>query len=222
MTRLPAPSPDTLSAADLSIVESMRAREGAYGAATAGDWHIYSDALLNCPPLAELVLAFRDFNHRELAPYHRNLVIMVIAAEFDSGFLFHGHMGDAIDSGVRPELIKALLDDTVEDELEGEELLLVRYIRQVLRRSVTDESFEQVRALVGPRQAILMTFQVGWIASGAMVMAAVDMPTYTAEQTLAQLDEIAAAIEEGRPVGDWLSTGADEYVADSADQQRGS
>jgi deoxyribodipyrimidine photo-lyase len=104
----------------------------------------YFGALLNSPPMCALAsqmgAMFRDVGNKPGSYSHadREFVDQVLAAEYKSNVVQNVHIIDAVKSGVRIEAVEALRARR-DDLLTEDELLLAKYIRQVIKGKVTDD-----------------------------------------------------------------------------------
>jgi hypothetical protein len=129
----------------------------------------YMGAMLNSPLFMDLiselgVVARTRGEHPDSYSHaDREWVDMVLCEELGAWGVYYGHIWDAVAVGVRPEAIKALRQGRDED-LTREELQLARYIRQVLRGTVTGDSYRAIERRLGRRGAVeytaLITFLI--------------------------------------------------------------
>lgn len=122
----------------------------------------YFAALLNSPLIAdhisELGVVYRTRGEAPGSYSHadREWIDMVLAVELGMDFICFAHLLDAVAQGVRPLAVRALLDGR-DDRLEPDELVLTQYVRQVVRGTVTPESFAAIRERFGVRGAVEFT-----------------------------------------------------------------
>jgi hypothetical protein len=122
----------------------------------------YFAALLNSPLIADhiselgVVYRTRGESPGSYAHADREWVDMVLAVELDMLFILFAHVLDAVAQGVRPQAVQALLDGR-DDRLEPDELVLTQYIRQVVRGTVTPESWAAIVQRFGVRGAVEFT-----------------------------------------------------------------
>jgi hypothetical protein len=159
----------------------------------------YYGAMLQAPVVAdhvsELGAYFRmrgevpgSFSHAQ-----REWADMVVGKELFPTILW-GHMLDAVASGVRPEAIKALVDERDED-LEPEELQLAEHIRQVIHGRVTAESYDAVEWLLGVRGAVEYTAWAAYLLLTVRLLGAYSPGGWSEIEGL--VDERLASILDG-------------------------
>jgi hypothetical protein len=130
--------------------------------------HRYYDALLNSPALAYLISeggkTFRAAGMRKGTYSHadREWIDQVLAVELHDNRIVGHHLLDAVAVGVRPQAVRALRQGR-DDDLTPDELELARYIRQVIRGTVTDESYRAIVDRFGVRGAVDFTAFVAWL-----------------------------------------------------------
>jgi alkylhydroperoxidase family enzyme len=159
----------------------------------------YYGALLNSPPmcatLAQLGTLVRTAGERSNTYSHadREFVDQVLSAEFNSTVVQEFHLPDAIAAGVRIEAIEALRagDD---DALTPEEQLLARYIRQVVRGDVQDETWNTMLERLGQRGLVEYTVFITFLQLIMRLMQALQ----TAAPSQAQIDEQIARLKADR------------------------
>jgi hypothetical protein len=158
----------------------------------------YFAALLNSPLLAdhisELGVVYRTRGEAPGSYTHadREWIDMVLAVELDMLFICFAHVLDAVAQGVRPLAVRALLDGR-DDQLEPEELVRTQYIRQVVRGTVTPESWAAIVNRLGMRGAVEFT---GFVAHLQMTIR-LQQAFGIQDVTRAQLDELLQRIIDG-------------------------
>jgi hypothetical protein len=118
---------------------------------------------------------------------------MVLAVELDMLFICFAHVLDAVAQGVRPEAVRALLDGR-DDRLSPDELVLAQYIRQVVRGTVTPESWAAVVERFGVRGAVEFTGFVTHLQMTIRLQQAFGIEDVSREQ----LDELVQRIVDGK------------------------
>jgi hypothetical protein len=203
MSRLPAQPhredvpPEDHEAYD-AVVRRLRSMLGAGEGSpdeffSCGD---YYGALLNSPPmcatLTQLGTLVRTAGERSNTYSHadREFVDQVLSAELKTTVVQEFHLPDAIAAGVRIEAIEALRvgDDSA---LTEDELLLARYIRQVVRGDVQDETWNTMLARLGTRGLVEYTVFITFLQLIMRLMQALQ----TAAPTEAQIDEQIARLK---------------------------
>jgi hypothetical protein len=158
----------------------------------------YFAALLNSPLIAdhisELGVVYRTRGESPGSYTHadREWIDMVLAVELGMDFICFAHVLDAVAQGVRPQAVRALLDGR-DDRLERDELLLTQYIRQVVRGTVTPESWAGIVEHLGVRGAVEFTCFVTHLQMTIRLQQAFGI----ADVTRAQLDELVQRIIDG-------------------------
>jgi hypothetical protein len=130
----------------------------------------YASALLNTPLVFDhlrqigVILRVRGDAAEGYSHADREWAVMVLSEELRNWSLgfYYGHMLDAVAVGVRPEAIRALRAGR-DEELSRDELELATYVRQVVRGTVTQASYDRVEARLGKRGAIEYTAFVGFL-----------------------------------------------------------
>jgi hypothetical protein len=136
--------------------------------AASGRVQPYMGAMLNSPLIMDLiselgvVLRTRGEQGNSYEHKDREWVDMVLGEELQAWGVYYGHMLDAAAVGVRPEALQALREGRDED-LTRDELQLARYIRQVVRGTVTPESYLAIEERFGRRGAVEFTAFVGFL-----------------------------------------------------------
>jgi hypothetical protein len=158
----------------------------------------YFAALLNSPLIAdhisELGVVYRTRGEAPGSYTHadREWIDMVLAIELGMDFICFAHLLDAVAQGVRPLAVRALLDGR-EDRLERGELVLTQYIRQVVRGTVTRESFAAIRERFGVRGAVEFT---GFVAHLQMTIR-LQQAFGVQDVPRAQLEELLQRVIDG-------------------------
>ncbi|HVY85580.1 MAG TPA: hypothetical protein VG943_10635 [Caulobacterales bacterium] len=179
----------------------------------------YFGALLNSPPMCALASQmgafFRDVGNRPGSYSHadREFVDQVLAAEFKSNVVQNVHIIDAVKSGVRIEAIEALRNKR-DDALNEDELLLAKYIRQVVRGKVTDAIYKRMEKRLGARGLVEYTGFIMWLTWIMRMMETFKTGTLTEE-------EVDALIAQARTLSaekDWQGGGGNWKPAMTAKQ----
>jgi alkylhydroperoxidase family enzyme len=122
----------------------------------------YFRALLNSPSFALNRARFssliRTAGNRDNSYSHhdRELVDQVLSRLLNSNHVLFMHVGDALSVGVRLEAIEAIRQGN-DQGLNSQELLMVRYIREVANGTVMDETFDAVERGLGTRGIVEYT-----------------------------------------------------------------
>ena len=103
------------------------------------------------------------------------------------------HIPDALAVGVRIEAIEALRSGR-EEELTDDERELAAYIRDVVKGTVSDESYAAMERRFGTRGAAEYTIFIGFLQMTIRLHQAFGVP----ELRDAEMDEMLRAFREGR------------------------
>jgi hypothetical protein len=120
----------------------------------------YFGALMASPPLcaiaSELGVFMRNAGNRPHTYTHaqREFVDQVLAVDMQTNIVQRTHIPSALSTGVRLDAIKALRSGHEED-LNAEEQLLARYIRQVMGGTVDDATSAAVERLMGSERGLV-------------------------------------------------------------------
>lgn len=176
MARLPQPP---LSAfedpEDLEGYRAVIARRMAIGMGAEGDSELeapdmgeYFGALLNSPRMCAIAARMGNFVRTagerpgSYAHWERELVDQVLCADWKTNVVLGLHIPDGVAAGVRLEAIEALRYGHEED-LNDDERLLVRYIRQVVSGAVDDATWDAMLARLGARGVVEYTGFILWL-----------------------------------------------------------
>jgi hypothetical protein len=158
----------------------------------------YFGALLTSPPLcgicAQMGTFVRTAGNRDNSYSHadREFVDQVLSADWKTNVVQDVHIPDAVGSGVRIEAIEALLHGH-EQDLNPDEALLARYIRQVVSGTVDDETYGQIEDRLGSRGLVEYTGFVLWLQWIIRMMQALGTHTISDEE----VDQIVAELKAG-------------------------
>jgi hypothetical protein len=161
----------------------------------------YYGALLNSPLLAdaisELALLCRSAGNREGSHSHadREWIDQVLSKDWGYYGVLGMHTADALGVGVRLEAIEALWDDREED-LNEDEQLLTRYIRQVHTGTVDDATFAQMEERLGRRGLVEYTMFICHLQRVLRLFQAFGVPSPTREQLREMIAEFRAGTRE--------------------------
>jgi hypothetical protein len=203
MTRMPPPPDRDSFSSDVDLAafdEVVKLRSKQFNAPPEGFvLKGYYGALLNSPPYAKAQLqaayALRSVGNREGSYSHadREWVDQVLSHELQTYKVLAMHTRDAVALGVRLEAIEALWEGREED-LTDRERLLERYIRQVARGRVDDETFFALREDLGLRGLVDYTAFIGHLLIVLRMHQALDAPgeLESREEVLALVKEIRA------------------------------
>jgi hypothetical protein len=128
----------------------------------------YFGAMVNSPRLCALAAGMGTFvrtaGERPGSYSHadREFVDQVLSVDFGTNVVQKLHVPDAVAAGVRLEAIEALRQDREED-LNEDERLLARFIRQVVGGDVDDETFAAIQARLGTRGVVEYAGFILWL-----------------------------------------------------------
>ncbi len=182
----------------------------------------YFGALLNSPPMCSLASQmggfFRNVGNASGSYSHadREFVDQVLADEFKSNVVQHVHIIDAVKSGVRIEAIEALRAGRIQD-LNDDEKLLDKYIRQVVNGTVDPETYGRIEIRMGGKRGLVeFTGFILWLQWIMRMMQALDTGTISDA-------EVDALVEEARTLStekDWAGGGGNWHPASQLTQQQ--
>ncbi len=128
----------------------------------------YFQVLLNTPPfaaaLAHLGTLIRATGDRPDTYSHidREYVDQVMSAQLRTNVVQAIHVPDAVSTGVRLDAIEALRAGN-DAALTQDELLVAKYIRDVVTGSVTDELFREMEERLSARGVVEYTIYIGFL-----------------------------------------------------------
>jgi hypothetical protein len=159
----------------------------------------YMGAMLNSPEImdhiSELGVLYRNAGERGDGYAHadREWIDMVLGQELECWGVFYAHMLDGVSNGLRTQALRALRSGR-DEELTPEELIKARHIRQVVRGTVTPESYAGIVELFGRRGAVEYTAFAGHLLMTIRLIQAFGaQDDFTAEM----VDELITHIENG-------------------------
>ena len=179
MARLPNVNRDELKPEDQQyfdeIVGSRGSVRGPYG------------ILLHSPQLAARVAHTGTFVRFEfdVPEALKELVIITTAREVTSQYEFSAHARLAREAGVSEETIQAIAKGTAPQGLSGDEEILVRYTKELVRdHKISDATFNAVRDRFGVQNTVNFTGLIGHYLLVGQILLAFDVelaPGMTAE-----------------------------------------
>lgn len=179
MARLPNVNRDELKPEDQQyfdeIVGSRGSVRGPYG------------ILLHSPQLAARVAHTGTFVRFEfdVPEALKELVIITTAREVTSQYEFSAHARLAREAGVSEETIQAVAKGTAPQGLSGDEEILVRYTKELVRdHKISDATFNAVRDRFGVQNTVNFTGLIGHYLLVGQILLAFDVelaPGMTAE-----------------------------------------
>ena len=179
MARLPNVNRDELKPEDQQyfdeIVGSRGSVRGPYG------------ILLHSPQLAARVAHTGTFVRFEfdVPEALKELVIITTAREVTSQYEFSAHARLAREAGVSEETIQAIAKGTAPQGLSGDEEILVRYTKELVKdHKISDATFNAVRDRFGVQDTVNFTGLIGHYLLVGQILLAFDVelaPGMTAE-----------------------------------------
>lgn len=136
-------------------------------------------AALHSPELAERWQALGEFLRYDtsLPPRLSELAILVTGRACRSPFEWHAHRTEAENAGVEPEIIEALLAQTIPSSLARDDALIVSYAVELNRHdSVSDATHAAVVDRFGERTVVELTALIGYYTMVAMTLNAHEIP----------------------------------------------
>lgn len=176
MPRLTQPSrtqfddPEDLEAFDAVIRRrsAMEMTTDGDGASDAPDLGEYWSGLINSPRLCAIAAQMGTFartaGERPGTYSHadREFVDQVLSADWKTNVIQALHIPDGVAAGVRLEAVEALHYGR-EEELNEDEQLLARYIRQLVSGTVDDATFASMQQRLGDRGLVEYSGFVLWL-----------------------------------------------------------
>jgi hypothetical protein len=163
----------------------------------------YFGALLNSPAMCQIVAQMGTFvrtaGNREGTYSHadREFVDQVLSADWKTNVVQGVHIADAIGVGVRLEAIEALRYHHEED-LNDDEQLLAKYIRQVVSGQVDDETHDAMERRLGTRGLVEYTGFILWLQWTMRMMQALGTEDPSDEEIDKVLDELRTGTDRGQ------------------------
>ncbi|HCP24392.1 MAG: carboxymuconolactone decarboxylase family protein [SAR202 cluster bacterium] len=170
MARLPAVTREQLKPEEHeyfdSIVGTRGSIRGPYG------------VLLHSPKLAARVADTGAFVRYEFGiPENlKEIVIITTAKEMQSQYEFSAHARLARNAGVSDETIKAIANGTAPEGLEGDEHLLVSYVKELLQtHKVSDATYKSIVDRFGQQDTLHLAVLIGHYMLVAQVLLTMDV-----------------------------------------------
>lgn len=127
------------------------------------------------PPFMEMVQAF--FASTTLDDRLREMVILRVAMHHGSDYEIFHHRRMALDSGVEPALLEALLRPQPCAGGDARDDAAIAYVDGLLQRGVPDAAADRaVRAALGPRGTVELALLIGFYRMVATYLAAIRLP----------------------------------------------
>ena len=103
----------------------------------------------------------------------KELAIILVAREWDSGIEWTGHAVAAARAGVSDAAIEGIRTGQAPDCLDGIQADIARFVQQMIReKDVSDQNFEAVRAALGDRGVVDLTMTVSYYTALALAQIA--------------------------------------------------
>jgi hypothetical protein len=158
----------------------------------------YFGALLTSPPMCAIAARMGTFvrtaGERDNTYSHadREFVDQVLSADWKTNVVQGIHIADAVREGVRIEAVEALRYGR-EEELNDDEKLLARYIRQVVSGTVDDETYAAIEKRLGARGLVEYTGFILWLQWIMRMMQTLGTETLSEDE----VDKIIRELKEG-------------------------
>lgn len=112
-----------------------------------------------------------------LTPRQSELAILVTGRACRSPFEWYAHRLEAEKIGIEPEVIEALLAETVPSGLAADDTIIVRVAVELNRsNSVSDGTYAEALAQLGERRLVELVALVGYYTMVAMTLNAHEIP----------------------------------------------
>lgn len=172
MPRIPLPEPHELDAEQRRVYEKVVA--GPRGRVRGP-----LRAALHNPELADRWQALGALLRYDttLSPRHSELAILITGRACNSPFEWDAHRPEAERAGVEQEVIEALLEQRMPENLSEIDAAVVQFARELNdMRSVTDKTYARALEFLGPRGVVELTAIVGYYTLVAMTLNAHEIP----------------------------------------------
>jgi hypothetical protein len=167
----------------------------------------YFGALLNSPLMTQIVAQMGTFvrtaGNRPNTYSHadREFVDQVLSVDFKTNVVQGVHIADAVGVGVRLEAIEALRYGHEED-LNDDEQLLARWIRQVVNGQVDNDTYNAIEERLGTRGLVEYTGFILWLHWTMRMMQVLG----TEDPSDEEVDKIVAELRSGSDRGQDYAT----------------
>jgi hypothetical protein len=206
MVRLPQPPRNAFNdPEDIEAYDAVVDRRSAMGMVGEGNPELgapdigeYFGALLTSPRMCAIAARMGTFvrtaGERPGSYQHweREFVDQVLSADWKTNVVLGLHIPDGVAAGVRLEAIEALRYGHEED-LNDDERLLARYIRQAVCGTVDDQTFAAMQERLGARGLVEYTGFILWLQWIIRMMQVLEVEN-PADQ---QIDAIVRELRDG-------------------------
>ena len=158
MARVPYVSRDQLDTEGQQIYDTIRQDRN------SAEVGLQFRALLNSPKAAGYLTSVgTQLRFNSTMPDNlKELAIILLAREWNSGMEWTGHSVGAKNAGVSDESIEKVRTWKAE-ELTGDEAIIVKFVFEMLHdKNLTDESFAAAHKILGDRGAVELALTVGY------------------------------------------------------------
>ena len=169
MARVPYVSREELDSAGQSIYDRIREDRG------VAEVGLQFRALLNSPEAAGYLtslgasLRFQSAMPDDL----KELAIILVAREWNSGIEWTGHSVAAANAGISDDAIEGIRTGNAPGCLEGSQADIARFVQQMIReKDVSDDNFRPVHELLGDRGVVDLTMTVSYYTALALAQIA--------------------------------------------------
>lgn len=165
MARVPYVERETLDAEGQKIYDQIRQDRN------SPDVGLQFKALLNSPKAAgHLTSMGAQLRFQSAMPENlKELAIILVAREWDSGIEWTGHAILAARAGVSDSAIEAIRTWKAPTGLSGDEVVIARYIHEAIRnKEISDDSFDAAHQLLGDQGITDLTLTVAYYTALAI------------------------------------------------------
>lgn len=188
MARIPYPDPASLPEIDRRFLESLPQLN--ISRLIAGSPSIFQ-------PLTRLFSAY--LNDGEMSPEMREIVILRVAYRLNSDYELFNHKRAARVIGMAEERITAVLSDDPGDFFDEQELLIMRFVDEVLREgAASEEVFRALEKSMPLSKLIELSVVIGVYTMVAQICATFEIEREAVPIDDSGLQEIARTVKEFR------------------------
>ena len=134
-------------------------------------------ALLNSPKAAGYLTSMgAQLRFQSAMPDNlKELAIILVAREWNSGIEWTGHSVAAARAGVADNAIENIRTWKAPEGLSGDEVVIARFVQEALReKEISDEAFQQAQKLLGDQGVVDLTLTVSYYTALAIAQIALN------------------------------------------------